>query len=298
MYKLRSNGEGTDRPQPRKPLWWRVTFGAVRGFFTDGALSLAASLAFYTLLSFAPLLVLVVWLSTTIGYDTRQMLLNQIADMAGPGARATAATIYDSARERPSLGSITGIASIVMSLIGATTVFAQLQTSLNRIWCIRSRPGHAVWGWLRQRILSIGVIAAIGFVLIVSLLASAALGLLLARSGSTWDVFNQAISALVMAGLFAVLFRYLPDARLPWRRVWWGGLITSILFTLGKWAIGLYLSSGSVGGAYGAASSLAVLLVWVYYSGAIFFFGAEVVHVWAGERDEGMHLQPHAETLE
>lgn len=272
--------------------------GAFGGFFTDRALALAASLAFYTLLSFAPLLVLVVWLSTTIGYDARQFMLDQIADMAGPGARATAASIYDSARERPSLGSITGIASIVMALIGATTVFAQLQASLNRIWGIRSRPGNALWGWLRQRVLSIGVIAAIGFVLIVSLLASAALGLLLTQSGPVWDVLNQAISAVVMGALFAVLFRYLPDARLPWRRVWWGGLITSVLFTLGKWAIGLYLSSGSVGGAYGAASSLAVLLVWVYYSGAIFFFGAEVVHAWAHERDEGMQMQPHAESLE
>lgn len=287
-------------PQPRKPrpLWWRVTLGAFGGFFDDGALALSASLAFYTLVSFAPLLVLVVWLSTMTGYDTRQMLLDQLASIAGPDARTTAATIYDSARERPSLGSITGIASIVMALIGATTVFAQLQTSLNRIWGIRARPGNALWGWLRQRVLSIGVIAAVGFVLIVSLLASAALSLLLPRSGPTWDVLNQGISAAVMAVLFAVLFRYLPDARLPWCRVLWGGLITSILFSIGKWAIGLYLSSGSVGGAYGAASSLAVLLVWVYYSGAIFFFGAEVVHAWARERDEGMQVQPHAESLE
>ncbi len=298
MHERPSNNAETGRQSPRrKPLWWRVILGASQGFFADGALSLAASLAFYTLVSFAPLLVLAVWLGTTLGYDTRQLLLGQIADMAGADARATAAAIYDSASERPALGSITGMAGIVMALVGATTVFAQLQAALNRIWRIRSRPGHAVWGWLRQRILSIGVIAAIAFVLIVSLLASTALGLLLARTGPAWDVLNQIVSAAVMAVLFAVLFRYLPDARLPWRRVWWGGLVTSVLFALGKWAISLYLSNGGIGGAYGAASSLAVLLVWVYYSGAIFFFGAEVVRAWARERGEDMRVQPHAELL-
>ena len=290
--------EANPRPSKPRPLWWRVIFGALSGFFTDHALALAASLAFYTLLSFAPLLVLVVWLSTMTGYDTRLMLLDEIARVAGPDARTTAATIYDSARQRPSLGGFTGIASIVMALVGATTVFAQLQASLNSIWCIRARPRNALWGWLRQRVLSIGVIAAIAFVLIVSLLASAVMGLLLARSGPVWDAFNQVISAAVMAVLFAVLFRYLPDARLPWCRVLWGGAITSVLFAFGKWAISLYLSSGSIGGAYGAASSLALLLVWVYYSGAIFLFGAEVVHVWARERAESPQLQPHAEPLE
>lgn len=271
---------------------------AVHGFFADGVLALSASLAFYTMLSFAPLLVLVIWLSTLTGYDTRQMLLDQLAGIAGPGARTTAATIYDSARERPSLGSITGIASIVMALVGATTVFAQLQTSLNRIFGIRARPGRALWGWLRQRVLSVGVIAAFGFVLIVSLLASALLGMLLSRSGAAWDVANQIISTAIMAVLFAVLFRYLPDARLPWRKVMWGGLITALLFALGKWAIGLYLASGSISGVYGAAGSLAVLLVWMYYSGAIFFFGAEVVHAWARAGDARLPLPPHAESLE
>ncbi|HET7267420.1 MAG TPA: YihY/virulence factor BrkB family protein, partial [Oleiagrimonas sp.] len=213
-------------------------------------------------------------------------------------ARTMAMTIFDNARERPSLGSITGIASIVMVLVGATTVFAQLQASLNGIWGIRARPGRAVWGWLRQRVLSVGVIAATGFVLIVSLLASATLGLLLPRHGAAWDAINQVIVAAIMAVLFATLFRYLPDARLPWRRVMWGGLITALLFTLGKWAIGLYLSSGSIGGVYGAAGSLAVLLVWVYYSGAIFFFGAEVVRAWSRERGESLLVHSHAQLLE
>lgn len=282
----------------RGPLWWRVLVGAVGCFVANRALAMAASLAFYTMLSLAPLLVLVVWLSTLTGYDMRNAVLEQIGGMAGPSARVTAAGIYDSARESPTLGSITGIASIVLALVGATTVFAQLQASLNRIWGIQARPGRALWGWLRRRILSIGVIAAVGFVLIVSLGVSAALGMVLAGAGPGWDALNQAISAAILAVLFAALFRYLPDTRLPWRTVLWGGLITSILFAIGKWAIGLYLASGSVGGAYGAASSLAVLLVWVYYSGAIFLFGAEVVRAWVRERGEPVPLEPHAEPVD
>jgi membrane protein len=131
--------------------------------------------------------------------------------------------------------------------------------------------------------------------MVVSLLVSSLLGMLLSRTGSAWDVLNQVISTAVLALLFALLFRYLPDARLPWGRVTWGGLITALLFAAGKWVIGIYLTGVNVGGAYGAAGSLVVLLVWVYYSGAIFFFGAEVVHAWALERGDQVELKQHAE---
>lgn len=268
---------------------------AFNGFMDHDALSLAASVAFYTLLSFAPLLVLGVWLSSLAGYDARATVLNQIGSMAGADARTAAAAVYDSAQKHPSAGSITGIASIVVALVGATTIFAQLQSALNLIWGIRSHPGNAILGWLHRRVLSVGVIAAVVFVLVVSLLVSSVLGMVLSQSGPIWDVLNQVITAVVLAGLFTLLFRYLPDARLPWREVAWGGVITAALFSLGKWAIGIYLASGSIGGAYGAASSLVVLLVWVYYSGAIFFFGAEVVNAWARERGEQPTLEAYAE---
>jgi len=146
-------------------------------------------------------------------------------------------------------------------------------------------------------VLSIGVIAVKVFVMVVSLLVSSLLGMLLPLKGSMWDVLNQVISTAVLALLFALLFRYLPDARLPWRRVIWSGVITALLFALGKWMIGIYLSSGNIGGAYGAAGSLVVLLVWVYYSGAI-FFGAEVVHAWALERGDHEQLSHHTERRE
>lgn len=287
-----------DGQRRQRPLPWRVLVRALKGFVRDDVLSLSASLSFYTLLSFAPLLILGLWLSTTIGYDVRETLLAQIGQLAGADARAIATTVFDSARERPSLGSIAGIMAIVISLVGATTVFARLQASLNLIWGIRARPANALWGWLHQRVLSMGVIASVIFVLVVSLLVSSLLGLLLPRSGQVWDLINQGISTAVLAVLFALMFRYLPDARLPWRRVVWGGVITALLFAVGKWAIGLYLASGNVGGAYGAAGSVVVLLVWVYYSSAIFFFGAEVVLAWALERGDPLEPEEHAEWLD
>ncbi len=296
------NPEDTRRPHEAQESAhrvspWRVLKGAVRGFIDDNAMSLAASLSFYTLLSFAPLLVLAVWSGSLIGYDAQQTLLQQIAELAGPQAREAAQTVFKSAAEHPSAGSAAGIFGIAVSVFAATTVFAQLQAALNRIWGIRAHPGNALWGWLHRRVLSIGVIGSIVFVLIVSLLVSAALGIFLSSEGPLWDIFNQAVTTAVFAGLFALLFRYLPDARLPWPRVAWGGVVTALLFSLGKWLLGYYLSSGRIANAYGAAGSLAVMLVWVYYSGAIFFFGAEVVHAWADLRGETLEPEDHAELI-
>ena len=290
--------EADEPAKTRRVSAWRVLKRALRSFFDDDAMSLAASLSFYTLLSFAPLLVLAVWAGSLIGYDAQQTLLDQIAGVAGSDARQAAQVVFDSANRNTELGSIAGIIGILISLVAATTVFAQLQNALNHIWGIRARPGNAIWGWLHKRVLSIGVIGAVVFVLIASLLVSSVLGMLLTRDGPYWDIINQIISTAVFACLFALLFRYLPDGRLPWRRVMWGGVVTAILFAIGKWAIGYYLSSGNVGSAYGAASSLVVLLVWVYYSGAIFFFGAEVVQAWAIESGEAIVPEEHAEVVE
>ncbi len=285
------------RDSPGRVSPWRILKGAVRGFLDDNVMSLAASLSFYTLLSFAPLLVLAVWSGSLIGYDAQQTMLDQLASVAGPGARAAAQSVFKSADSQPHLGSVTGIVGIAVSLVAATTVFAQLQAALNRIWGLRARPGSAILGWLHRRVLSIGVIASVVFVLIVSLVASSLLGMLLSRNGAWWDVINQLISTGIFAILFALLFRYLPDGRLSWQRVLWGGVVTAILFAIGKWLIGFYLSSGNVGSAYGAASSLVLLLVWVYYSGAIFFFGAELVQAWAIESGEAIEPEKHAEVL-
>lgn len=187
-----------------------------------------------------------------------------------------------------------GITGVAVSLLAATTVFAQLQSALNAIWGIKVQRGNAITSWLRRRFLSIGVIAAVGFVLIVSLVASAVIGMFLAGSGRMWEALNQLMSAAILGGLFTLLFRYLPDARLPWTHAVKGGVVTALLFSIGKSLIGIYLARGHIGGAYGAASSLVLLLVWVYYSGAIFFFGAEFIQAWVRESGGKIPAATHA----
>jgi len=251
-------------------------------FFADDVLTLAGALTFSTLLSFAPLMLLALWATTAVG-GAQEALLAQLAALAGNDARVAAQAVIDSASKRPSAGSVAGIVGIVVALGGATAVFIQLQTSLNRIWQVPAKPTGAVWGWLRRRVLSIGLLVSLAFFLSISLLVSAALALTLTGTGIIWEIVNETIGTAVFAGLFAGLFRYLPDARLPWRHALGGGLVTAILFVVGKFLIGLYLAHSSVGGAYGAAGSLVVLLVWVYYASAIFLFGAETVKGWLAQ---------------
>jgi membrane protein len=274
---------------------FKVLFDAVRRFFSDRVLSLSAAVSFYTLLSFAPLMVLVVWISSSLGAGEQQAILQQIAQLAGPEARDAAEAVIENARERPSLGSLAGIGGIGVTVLAATAVFGQLQTALNSIWGIRARARNAIWGWLRQRLLSLGLIAAIGFVLIVSLVVSAIIGLFLNRTGPLWDLVNTTVSAVIFAGLFALVFRYLPDAHLPRKYAWFGGIVTAVLFVIGKGLIGLYLANGNIGSSYGAAAFVVLLLVWVYYASAIFFFGAEVVQAYVVANGERIALPEHAE---
>lgn len=269
---------------------------ALEGFFADNVMTQSAALSFYTLLSFAPLMLLIVWLGSSLEYASQAVMLDQLEELAGEGARQAGQAVLDSANIRPSVGSTAGIIGIVISLIGATTVFAQLQASLNQIWGIEAKPGKAIWHWLRRRVLSIGLIGGIVFISIVSLLVSSALGAILTQSGQLWDLLNQLISTVIYTGLFTLLFRYLADVQLSWHRAAWGGAVTAVLFVVGKGLIGYYLARGEVGGAYGAAGSFVVLLLWVYYSSAIFFFGAEIIQAWFNVRGEAMKPAAYAVT--
>jgi membrane protein len=261
-------------------LYWNTARNAVADFLSDDVLTLSGAVTFSTMLSFAPLMLLALWSTSVLGEGAKDALLDQLQSLIGDDARNAAQAVIDSASKRPALGSVAGILGVIVAIIGATTVFAQLQTSLNDIFKIRADQRNALWGWLRHRIFSVGLLAAVAFVMAVSLVVSAGLGLLLKNTGVFWDILNQLITAVVFALLFGGLFRYLPDARLRWRHALAGGVVTAVLFAIGKAVIGLYLAHGSVGGAYGAAGSLVVLLVWVYYSSAIFFFGAELVKGW------------------
>lgn len=263
--------------QPRFSLKTLVA-QAARDFIADDVWTLSGALTFATLLSFAPLLILALRATTALGFQAQDAILDQLEALAGANGREAARAVFDSTSSNS--GVVADIVGSVFGIIAATTVFAQLQTSLNDIWHVKAKATSAIWGWLRHRTLSIGMLPAIAFVAAASLLVSASLGHLLVEKEVLWEIVNQLASLLVFAMLFGILFRYLADARLAWRHAFGGGAVTALLFVAGKALIGLYLAHGSIGNAYGAAGSLVLLLVWVYYSSAIFFFGAELVKAW------------------
>jgi membrane protein len=275
---------------PTKTLW-RVTTNAMWGWWNDNCLRLAASLAFYTVLSLAPLVVIIVGVAGLVA--ERHRVAGELATqseylMGGPGRQVVDTILATTEPQGGTLAALVGLLTLVLS---ATAVFGELEAALNLIWEVQPRPlggvGAALWDWLKQRILSLALVLAIAFLLLVSLVVSAAMagaatylsgvdGLRLLR-GRALEV---ALSLPVFTGLFALLFKYVPDVQLRWRDVWLGGAVTAVLFTIGKAVIGYYIGQASVGSAYGAAGSLVALLVWVYYSALIFFFGAEFTQAW------------------
>ncbi|HZP67952.1 MAG TPA: YihY/virulence factor BrkB family protein [Rudaea sp.] len=262
----------------------RLFKDAVRGFAEHDDLTLAASISYYTALSLAPLLVLVLWIAASISPGAKIELVHQVALVAGPDAGEAVNAIVTAASRRPSLGSVAGVFGVAILVVAASAVFVQLQTALNLIWADRDdceRRSNAFLLWLRRRLLAMGILAAFAFLLIVSLVVSAMLAVLLPWHGPILDIVNQIVSLVVFALLFAGLFQLLPDKRVGWRDATAGAIVTAVLFAAGKFAIEEYLAHSGIAGSYGPAGSLAVILVWVYYSASIFLFGAECVRVFA-----------------
>jgi membrane protein len=286
---------------PSAPLW-HVTLRASQDWWNDNCLRLAASLAYYTALSLAPLVLLIVGVIGLV-LDRQQVgsqLSAQLEGLIGPAGRELVTSIL--AATSPQGGTLATLIGLGTLLIGATAVFGELQATLNLIWEVRPAPTNGVWAgiWavLRERLFSLALVLALAFLLLVSLVISAVLaGAAALFQGPEQALMSRllelAVSLLVLTFVFALLYMYVPDAEIGWRDVWLGGLITAVLFTLGKTAIGFYLGQASVGSAYGAAGSLVVLLVWVYYSALIMFFGAEFTHAWATRQGE-VTPQPHA----
>jgi membrane protein len=281
---------------------WHVTLRAGQNWWKDNCLRLAASLAYYTALSLAPLILLIVGVVGLV-LDRQQVatqLTTQLEGLMGPAGRELVTSIL--AATSPQGSTVATIVGLITLFIGATAVFGELQSTMNLIWEVQPAPTGGVWAgiwaWLRSRIFSLAIVFALAFLLLVSLVISAALASAAALlQGPEQAVLSRvleiAVSLLVLTLVFALLYKYVPDAEISWRDVWPGGLITAVLFTIGKTAIGFYLGRASVGSAYGAAGSMVVLLVWVYYSALIMFFGAEFTHAWA-TRHGGVTPQPHA----
>jgi membrane protein len=286
----------------RITTFWRVTLRAAQDWWADNCLRLAASLAYYTALSLAPLLLLLVGLTgMVLGREqVASQLAAQLESLMGPAGRELVNSILTTSS--PEGGRLATAVGLVTLVIGATAVFGELQTTMNLIWEVQPAPtGGAwagIWALLKERLFSLALVFALAFLLLVSLVISAALaGAAALFQGPEQALLSRllelAASLLVLTLVFALLFTYVPDAEIRWRDVWLGGLVTAGLFTLGKTAIGYYLGQASVGSAYGAAGSLVVLLVWVYYSALIMFFGAEFTHAWV-TRQGVVIPQPHA----
>ena len=262
------------------PLRDSLPAEAMRRFVDIDLLTHAASLSFYTMLSLAPLLVLVLWLTASLYPPAQAALMEQIGAIAGDNAREVARTVVENAQARPDIGSLAGWWSTLLLFVGATAVFARLQATLNRIFS--TDAGDLPVGllpWLRKRVFSFGVVFALGFLLLVSMLLATALQVLLAHAPSLLPLLGNLVTLLMYVMVFALLYRFLPDRPVPWRRAFIGGAITAALFVLGRWAIGYYLAEAAPGSAYGSFGTLVLLLVWMYYAALVFFSGALVTAV-------------------
>jgi membrane protein len=250
-------------------------------FLDAEVMAQAAALAFYALLSLAPLLLLLLWMTASSPAIT-ESLLQQISDFVGAESGQVARTIVENARDRPDVTSIAGWWSLLLLFFGATAVFAQLQDSLNKIFRTDATRLVDLWAWLRKRVFSFGLVFALAFLLLVSMTVNTALQFAFAALPWMLPVLAQAVSWLVYATAFALMYHYLPDRRVAWRRAFAGGALTAALFVLGRLAIGWYIDSADPGSAYGSTGTLVIALLWIYYAALVVFLGAMVTAV----RDE------------
>jgi membrane protein len=271
---------------------WPLVKAALDAWRADFASSMGAALAYYTVFSIAPLLVIVIAIAAlAFGHSTAQeQIMSQARDLVGAQGAAALESMLANAR-KPGEGIVASVLSIIALVFGAIGVFNELENDLNRIWKVPPERRSGVWGLLRDRLLSFGMVIAIGFLLLVSLVLSAAL----AAWGNYWSglfvgvetmlhAANFLVSFLVITALFAIMYKFLPQTPIDWRDVWIGAAVTALLFSVGKLLIGLYLGKSSVASSYGAAGSLVILLLWVYYSAQIFLLGAEFTKVYAEHR--------------
>jgi membrane protein len=278
----------------------------VNEFLEDRAPRLGAALAYYTIFSLAPLLIIIIMVASLVfDPDTiRAQLMTQFQGLIGPEGAELIGTMLETTREEHQRGIMATGLGVVLLLFGALGVFGQLQDAFNTIWEVQPREGGGVMHMVRRRLLSLTMVLGVSFLLIVSLVVSAALALfgdwvgrLLPGFDILLAVINLAVSFGILTVLFALMFKYLPDAEIPWNKVWIGAAITALLFLVGQFLIGLYLGNTDVGSAFGAAGALVVLLIWVYYSTQILFFGAELTQVYTNKFGEGITPREYAEPV-
>ncbi len=281
---------------------FKVVWGLLKETFAewnkDKVSRLAAALAYYTIFSLAPLLIIAIAIAGAVfgKAAANGEIVGQLQGLIGkPGADLIQTAITNASQ--PKQGNIASIVSVIVLLFGASGLFAQLQDALNTIWEVQPKPGRGIIPMIRDRFLSFGMVLGVGFLLIVSLVASAILGTVstyfhnfLPGADFLWQIVNFVLSFAVTTLLFGLIFKLLPDVKIVWSDVWIGAALTSGLFSVGRFVLGQYLGSNSFGSIYGAAGTLVVILAWIYYAAQILFVGAEFTKVYA--RKYGSKIVP------
>ena len=280
---------------------WPLIKEAAADWSHDKAPRLGAALAYYTVFSIVPLLVLfIAIIGLVFGQEAAQTtIVDQISTLVGERGAATIKEMIQRA-DQPTTGVVSSGIAVITLLFGAAGFFGQLKDALDTIWGVEPKEGRGMWGYIKDNLLSVVTVFGTGFLLLVSLIISATLAAvgkwfdnLLPLPEVALQGLNILLSFLIITGLFALIFKILPDAHIAWPDVWMGAAITSALFTLGKFAIGLYLGKSNVASGFGAAGSLVIVLVWVYYSAQILLYGAEFTQVYANRI--GNRIQAGAE---
>lgn len=243
-------------------------------FIDYDILALAAALSFYTLISLAPLVLMLLWLTTTLLPSAQEEFFRQIGQLVGTQVESTARLVVENAEDRPSTGSFAAVLGLLALLVGASAVFGQLQSALNRVFRSDATRLPGVMAWLRKRLLSFGMVVSVGFLLVVSMAVQAVLQIVIAYIPDLFPIVAAAVSFLLYTLVFMAMYRLLPDRPVSVRRSLFGGALTAALFMAGRWAIGVYLGRATLGTAYGPAGGLVVMLVWMYYCAVVFLVGA------------------------
>ena len=271
----------------------------------DKAPRLGAALAYYSIFSLAPMLIIAIAIAG-FAFGTAAAERQVVTTLDGLLGRDGARAVHDLLQNanRPGQGLVATVVGVATLLFGASGLFGQLKDALNTVWGVAPKPGLSIWGTVRERFFSITMVLGTGFLLLVSLVLTAAISALSTWFGDllpgmdwVWQAVNLALGFVLTAGIFAALFRYLPDAKVAWKDVWIGAALTSALFGIGKYVLGVYLASSSIAGPFGAAGSLVIVLVWVYYSAQILLFGAELTKVYAKRCGADIRPNGHAVLL-
>lgn len=265
-----------------------MLFQAYNEFLDDKGFKMAAALSYYAAFSLGPLLIIIIAIAGLVFGEeaVKGQVFLEMRNLVGSDGAVMIETIVKGASDK-STGIFAGILSIVLLILGSLGVFIELQESLNIIWGVEPKPGRGIWGFIKTRLVSFSMVVASAFLMMVSLVINSLISLLNNYMGEQFPVliplafvFNLLSSFIVITLLFAIIYKVLPDVIIAWKYVWLGSILTSVLFSLGKYLIGLYLGNSSYSSTYGAAASLVVLFVWIYYTGLILFLGAEITQIY------------------